>query len=86
MKTLIALFLAGVSCVSLASERIAAQNEQPSVEPYTYSTHLDIAKVIAHSQDVSQSCGVVPVQMTYEDHQGRLHTVQYQAIGNGCAH
>jgi len=25
------------------------------------------------------------VQMTYEDHQGQRHTLQYSVMGNGCS-
>ncbi len=85
MKSLIALFLAGVSCVSLASERVAAQSEQSEVETYTYSTPLNIAKVVSRSADSSEICGLVPAQMTYEDHQGQRHTIEYQVMGNGCS-
>ena len=86
MKSLIALFLAGVSCVSFAGERVAARAEQSGIERYTYSTHLDIAKVVSHSDDSANICGLVPAQMTYEDHQGQRHTIEYQVMGNGCSH
>ena len=84
MKTLIALFMVGVSGLSMAAEQVANNQEQPSVEQYTYGTHLDIAKVVSQSE-VPDVCGVVPVQMTYEDHQGQQHTMEYQVIGNGCS-
>lgn len=85
MKTLIALFMAGVSCVSMAAERVAHNQEQPASEQYNYATHLDVAKVISRSGETAEVCGVVPVQMTYEDHQGQRHTVEYQVMGNGCS-
>lgn len=84
MKTLIALFMAGVSCVSMATERVADHQQQPAVEQYRYGTQLDVAKVISRSGETSEVCGIVPVQMTYEDHQGQRHTVEYQVMGTGC--
>lgn len=84
MKALIALFLAGVSCVSLASERIAEQAEQ-SAEPYSYASQPDIAKVISHHGNDAETCGPVAMQMVYEDHQGLRHTMEYQAMGSGCS-
>ena len=44
------------------------------VEPYTYSTPLDIHKVIAVT-DIPNDCGPVPAQMTYEDSSGKLNTL-----------
>ena len=84
MKTLIALFMAGFSCLSMAAEQVAQNQEQAAVEQYNYSTHLDIAKVVSRSE-VPDTCGAVPAQMTYEDHQGQRHTVEYQVMGNGCS-
>ena len=37
-------------------------------------TELDVAKVIS-MDSVPDTCGVVPVQMTYEDHQGQRHKI-----------
>lgn len=84
MKTLISLFIAGVSCMSMAAEQVATNQEQATVEQYTYGTHLDIAKVVSRSE-VPDVCGAVPVQMTYEDHQGQQHTMEYLVMGNGCS-
>lgn len=77
-STLIALSLLAVSgMASAASDRQVSQ-----VEDYSYSTKLDIAKVIA-APDLG-FCGVQPVQMTYQDHSGTTHTVRYEEIGSGC--
>ena len=76
-KTLIA-----ASWVMLGSQ--AAFAEQPAVEQYTYGTHLDIAKVI-HEDQIPDVCAVVPIRMTYLDHQGEQHVMQYSVMGNGCA-
>ena len=54
------------------------------VEPYTYSTPLDIHKVIAVT-DIPNDCGPVPAQMTYEDSSGQRHVLQYQVMGAGCS-
>lgn len=86
MKALALLALAGVSCVALADGNPAFANGQgqQKVEQYDYSMNLDVARVIKRSE-VPDVCAVVPVQMTYEDHQGQQHTVEYQVMGNGCS-
>ena len=76
-KTLIA-----ASFVMLGSQMAFA--DQPAVEQYSYSSHLDIAKVI-HMDPVPDVCEVVPVHMTYLDHQGQQHVMEYRVMGNGCS-
>ena len=76
-KTLIA-----ASFVMLGSQMAFA--DQPAVQQYSYSSHLDIAKVI-HMDPVPDVCEVVPVQMTYLDHQGQQHVMEYRVMGNGCS-
>lgn len=76
-KTLIA-----ASFVMLGSQMAFA--DQPAVEQYSYSSHPDIAKVI-HMDPVPDVCEVVPVQMTYLDHQGQQHVMEYRVMGNGCS-
>lgn len=76
-KTLIA-----ASFVMLGSQIAFA--DEPAVEHYSYSSHLDIAKVI-HMDPVPDICEVVPVQMTYLDHQGQQHVMEYRVMGNGCS-
>ncbi|MFJ2331122.1 DUF2790 domain-containing protein [Pseudomonas helleri] len=83
MKRLIALALMGLSTLAMADDLTVAQS-QPAVEQYTYATDLDIAKVINVSP-VADVCGVVPAKMTYEDHQGQRHIIEYRVMGNGCA-
>lgn len=83
MKVLIALVLVGFSAIATAAESPAPV--KPATEEYTYSTHLDIAKVVSMSEP-ADVCEVVPATMTYEDHQGQLHTMKYQVMGNGCSH
>ena len=82
MKSLIVLVLIGFSTLAGADELQVAQ--QPAVEHYTYATNLDIAKVISVSP-LDDVCEVVPAQMTYEDHQGQRHILEYRAMGNGCS-
>lgn len=59
-------------------------NQQVPVEEYTYSTDLDIAKVISMSE-VPEVCEVVPARMEYEDSHGQRHILQYRVMGNGCS-
>jgi len=82
MKSLIILALVGFSTIAAADEVQAVNNA--AVEQYTYSMKLDVAKVISMDA-VPDTCGVVPVHMTYEDHQGQRHTLQYSVMGNGCS-
>jgi hypothetical protein len=81
MKSLIALALVGFAAVSTVA--MADSANQPVAQEYNYSTHLDIAKVIDISA-VPNVCQVVPATMTYEDHQGVRHTIEYKVMGNGC--
>lgn len=74
--------VATTSIVMLSSQLAFAA--QPVVEQYSYSSHLDIAKVI-HQDPIPNSCGVAPIQMTYLDHQGQEHIMQYSVFGNGCS-
>ncbi|WP_339429934.1 DUF2790 domain-containing protein [Pseudomonas taetrolens] len=82
MKCLIALALIGFSTLAAADKLKVA--EQLEVEHYTYATDLDIAKVISVSP-AADVCDVVPAQMTYEDHQGQRHILEYRIMGNGCS-
>ena len=82
MKNLIALVLAGFTTLAVAGETSSVQ--QPEVEQYSYGTKLDIARVISLST-IPDVCEVVPATMTYEDSQGQRHTLEYQAMGDGCS-
>jgi hypothetical protein len=59
-----------------------AENVVP-VEPYTYDTKLDIARIVSIS-DVSGRCGVVPLRLTYEDSKGMRHAIEYQVVSSSC--
>lgn len=82
MKKLIALFLAGFATLAVAGETSTVK--QATVEPYSYGTKLDIARVISLSP-IPKVCEVVPATMTYEDSQGQRHTLEYQVMGDGCS-
>ncbi|CAM3581534.1 hypothetical protein CCOS865_03819 [Pseudomonas reidholzensis] len=82
MKALMILALAGMSSLALANE-VQPVSSQPHVMQYDYSTNLDIKRVISLST-LPNVCEVVPATMTYEDHQGQIHTLQYRAMGEGC--
>jgi hypothetical protein len=82
---LVVMALCGLSTMAMAEEsnaKVAVQQQR--VEQYTYSTHLDIAKVIS-VDEVPNVCSVVPQHMTYEDSQGKRHVLEYQVMGNGCS-
>ncbi|MDF3932841.1 DUF2790 domain-containing protein [Pseudomonas citronellolis] len=84
MKALVVLALASFSSLALAAQAdAAAQPQSPAVEQYTYGMELDVAHVVS-TTDVSNQCGIVPAQMTYDDSKGQRHTVEYQVWGNGC--
>jgi hypothetical protein len=82
---LVVIALCGFSAMAMAEESTAkVAVQQQRVEQYTYSTHLDVAKVISLSA-VPNVCSVVPERMTYEDSQGKRHVMEYQVMGNGCS-
>lgn len=84
MKAWTLLALAGVSCMTLAAEQPAKDGQQANVEQYEYGMQLDVARVIQPAE-VPNTCGVEPVQMVYEDHQGNRHTLEYLVVGSGCS-
>lgn len=85
MKSIAALAFVGFSIIGCMSAAQAADGSSRhlAVTQYTYGTKLDIAKVVNVSP-VPDVCGVVPATMTYFDHQGQEHKIQYQVMGNGC--
>ncbi|MCY1418326.1 hypothetical protein D9M71_338810 [compost metagenome] len=82
MKALLVLVLGSLCGAAMAGEGKDA--EQIPVEQYSYSQHLDIARVISMSE-VPNVCEVVPARMTYEDSQGQKHILEYRVMGNGCS-
>ncbi|KIY39370.1 MULTISPECIES: DUF2790 domain-containing protein [Pseudomonas] len=82
MKALLVLVLGSLCGAAMAGE--AKEAEQIPVEQYSYSQHLDIARVISMSE-VPNVCEVVPARMTYEDSKGQKHILEYRVMGNGCS-
>lgn len=87
MKALLVMTLSSLcATAALADEaptELASRNA-PIVEDYSYSTHLDVAKVV-HMSNVPEVCRVVPVQMEYDDSQGQRHILNYHVMGGGCS-
>lgn len=85
MKAFALLALAGMSSFALAAEQAeTAVAQESAVEKYHYGVELDIAKVLSRS-DIPNVCGIVPAYMTYEDHQGKVHRLEYMVFGQGCS-
>ena len=84
MKALLVLALGSFCAAAIADEVANSTAEQIPVEQYSYSQHLDIAKVISMSE-IPNVCEVVPARMTYEDSQGQKHILEYRVMGNGCS-
>jgi septum formation inhibitor MinC len=82
MKALLVLVLGSLCGAAMAGE--AKDAEQIPVEQYSYSQHLDIARVLSMSE-VPNVCEVVPARMTYEDSKGQKHILEYRVMGNGCS-
>jgi hypothetical protein len=83
MKALLVLALSGLCATAMAGELPTHTSQQTPVEEYTYSSDLDIAKVVSMSE-VPNVCEVVPARMEYEDSKGQRHILQYSVMGNGC--
>jgi predicted Kef-type K+ transport protein len=85
MKALLVLALSSLCATAMADEvpTDVAQQQAP-VEEYTYSMHMDIAKVISMSE-VPNVCEVVPAKMEYDDSKGQRHILRYSVMGNGCS-
>ncbi|MCO8314092.1 DUF2790 domain-containing protein [Pseudomonas mandelii] len=84
MKALLVLALSSLCATAMADEAPADVAQQQPVEEYTYSTHLDIAKVISMSE-IPNVCEVVPAKMEYDDSKGQRHILRYSVMGNGCS-
>ncbi|MBV7481189.1 DUF2790 domain-containing protein [Pseudomonas sp. PDM31] len=85
MKALLVLALGSLCLNAMADEAPTdVAQQQPVIEEYTYSTNLDIAKVISMSE-TPNVCEVVPMKMEYEDSQGQRHILRYSMMGNGCS-
>ncbi|MDR6917265.1 hypothetical protein J2X66_004144 [Pseudomonas sp. 3296] len=81
MKSLLsALFLIALSGTAAAAS--AATASTSNVEDYSYSTPLNIAKVVNITR--GDYCGIGPREMTYVDTMGATHILRYQAFGDSC--
>jgi len=87
MKALLVMALSSLCATAALAEEaptdVAGQNA-PIVEDFTYSTLLDVAKVVSMST-IPDVCEVVPVKMEYEDSKGQRHILNYHVMGNGCS-
>jgi len=84
MKALMFLVLSSLCATAMADQTPTdVTQQQPVVEEYTYSTHLDIAKVVSMSE-IPNVCEVVPAKMEYDDSKGQRHILRYSIMGNGC--
>jgi len=72
---LVLSLLAGVTAQVHADEAAVA---------YQYGMKLDIAKVV-NITPIADVCGVVPVEMTYQDSKGATHILDYSVFGTGCS-
>ena len=84
MKALLVLALSSLCATAMAAESAATvTSQQTPVAEYTYSSDLDIAKVVSMSE-VPNVCEVVPARMEYEDSKGQRHILNYSVMGKGC--
>ncbi len=85
MKIALLLALGSIGAHAHADGRGATANPgKIPVETYSYSTKLDIKRVISMSEPASE-CAPVPVQMMYEDSSGKRHILEYLIMGTGCS-
>lgn len=83
MKVLVAIALSSLFATAALADEAPTQ-AAPIVDNYTYSSHLDVAKVLSIS-NIPDVCKVVPAKMEYEDSQGQRHILNYHVMGNGCS-
>jgi hypothetical protein len=86
MKALLVLALSSLCATAAMADEVPTDvaQQQPVVEEYTYSTDLDIAKVISMSE-IPNVCEVVPAKMEYDDSKSQRHILRYSVMGNGCS-
>ncbi|SMQ30403.1 Protein of unknown function [Pseudomonas helmanticensis] len=74
MKIVIALSLTIAAGVAFgADDKQTARTGVPS----------DVAKIISVT-DTTQACGIVPVEMVYQDSKGARRVATYMEEGGGC--
>ncbi|MGE8188568.1 DUF2790 domain-containing protein [Pseudomonas sp. NPDC086278] len=79
-RILSALFLITLSGAAAASN--VNNSGMPTIEDYTYSTPLNIAKVV--NVTGGDYCGIGQREMTYVDTMGITHVLRYEAFGDAC--
>ena len=80
-KTLFAACLFAALNICTLSARAESQ---VSAKPYTYGTQLDIKKVLAATEDRSQTCGVINAQLTYLDSNDTQQSFSYRKFSDQC--
>ena len=76
-----ACLFAALNVCTLAARAEAAD---VTAKTYTYSTHLDIKKVLSLKQDATPSCGIVNAQLTYLDSHDKTQVLNYSKFADGC--
>ncbi|AHZ73417.1 MULTISPECIES: DUF2790 domain-containing protein [Pseudomonas] len=74
MKTLIALFLAVAASSAIAANDVQADRT---------GVPSDVAKIISIT-DTRFACGIVPVELVYQDSLGVRRVATYMVEGGGC--
>jgi hypothetical protein len=80
MKNILFLALSMTASFSAVAQDAASTTE---VVHYKYGMHLDVVKII-NITEAAPICAPTPVQMTYEDSQGKTRILEYSLIGGGC--
>lgn len=81
MKALLVLVLGSLCGAAMAGE--AKDAEQIPVEQYSYSQHLDIARVISMSEVPMCAKSCQPHDL--RGLPGQKHILEYRVMGNGCS-
>lgn len=80
-KLILALTLIGCAAPVFAATGTSTMPIQDRAGAFV---HLDIAQVIK-STDNNHECGIQSEELKYLDHQGRVHSLDYEASGTDCA-
>lgn len=65
------------------TQKYAIKNnkKEPIVVDYKYGMKIDVAKLIHQTRNI-ETCGNFKKIMSYEDSQGKLHSVRYTKLGS----
>lgn len=85
MKYIAFAALVSISFFASANDN-TGNSAAPKAEQYTYSEHLDVAKIIKMTSDsaTKNSCGPVEAHMIYLDSKGATHDMEYTLEGYAC--